>query len=269
MEIKNKTATRSNEVVEALIKDIKELTAVGAKLKKREDIKSLKSKELFAAIRQVTTKWRDEFAQARHEQVELLARRSHNIKEAHVKRSNRIEAYAVRKRSVVPALKGKFVVAGRVMDRETGVGIPNVRVKAFDLDRRYDDILGDTRTDVLGYYRIEYGEKDFKDLFDKKPEVYIEVQDEDGKSLFTSTKSFVHKSGKVESIDARVDGSTLPSGLAQGLSLRQAIDKRLQRYAYRTQLLEGRLATRFPAYKQVIAKSKPTRKKKQKSSPKK
>ena len=71
-------------------------------------------------------------------------------------RARRLDAYAKRQRHAVSADPKRFIVAGRVTDQTTGHGLPHVRVRATDMDRRHDDVVGEARTDALGYYRIEY-----------------------------------------------------------------------------------------------------------------
>ncbi len=131
-------------------------------------------------------------------------------------------------------------MAGRVADRETRRGLPNVTVRAFDLDRKQDDPLGRARTDAFGYYRIEYDESQFADR-DKLPELYIQVVDAKEKVLFTSTKSFVQKAGAVEAIDAEVDGSQLPESRSLGEVVDRTVDARLGAFADRRRVVTGRL----------------------------
>jgi hypothetical protein len=117
------------------------------------------------------------------------------------------------------------------------VGLPNIKVSAFDLDRKYDDRLGATRTDALGYFRIEYTAEDFKDLGDKTPETYIEVLGDDGELLFTSAKSFIQKSGKCEYIAAKVSGDKVPHSLEQGRRIYESINKREREFKRRERIL--------------------------------
>ena len=35
-----------------------------------------------------------------------------------------------------------FKIHGKVIEKETGKGIPNLKVKAFDKDLLFDDVLG-------------------------------------------------------------------------------------------------------------------------------
>lgn len=162
------------------------------------------------------------------------------------KRNQRLEAYAKRGRMVVPKEKDKFIIAGRVVDNKTKTGLPNMRVKAFDLDRKYDDRLGSTRTDALGYFRIDYTADDFKDLGDKTPETYIEVLGKDGEALFTSTKSFIQKANQSEYITAPVDGEKVPENFAQGKKIELSINKRGEVFKKRERILIKGVGRKIP-----------------------
>ncbi len=176
----------------------------------------------------------------REESERRLTGRARELQGVIAQRQQRLEAFAKRKRIGVPAKKGRFVVAGRIADRETRRGLPNVTVKAFDLDRKRDDPLGHARTDAFGYYRIEYDESQFADR-DKLPELYIQVVDTKKNVLFTSTKSFVQKAGAVENIDAEVDGSQLPESRSLGEVVNRTVDARLGAFTDRQRVITGRL----------------------------
>lgn len=153
-------------------------------------------------------------------------------------RRRRLEAYAGRTRQVVAAKAGKFIVAGRVTDQVSRVGLPNVKVNAFDLDRKQHDYLGNARTDALGYFRIEYTEEDFADRGEEKqPETYVEVVGEDGKVIHTSSKSFVQKAGEVEFIKVEVDGKSVSKSLDAGQRIDESVKMRLDGLETRKRLL--------------------------------
>lgn len=172
------------------------------------------------------------------EEVEKLFKERRKLMEKIVaKRNQRLEAYAKRGRKTAPKEKDKYIVSGRVVDKKTKTGLPNMRVNAFDLDRKYDDRLGSTRTDALGYFRIDYTSDDFKDLGDKTPETYIEVMGKDSEALFTSTKSFIQKANKSEYITAPVDGEKVPENLSQGRKIALSLTKRSEVFKKRERIL--------------------------------
>ncbi|MEQ9484797.1 hypothetical protein [Coleofasciculus sp. F4-SAH-05] len=72
-----------------------------------------------------------------------------------------------------------FKVTGRVYESESGLGIPNLIVEAFDKDIAKSDNLGYVKTNSQGQFEITYTEADFKSLFERfegNPDLYIVVQ---------------------------------------------------------------------------------------------
>lgn len=128
---------------------------------------------------------------------------------------------ALKKRS------GKFVVAGRITDKESGAPLVGVRVKAYDLDRKQDDPLGETFTDSNGYYRVEYSTKDIQEA-DKKPETYIEVMDEHDEVVYKSTRTFITKSGDVEEINVVLNKGSFETSKAIGARFTEARNERVR-----------------------------------------
>lgn len=190
-------------------------------------------------LRQVAEKVRGDQAQAIAQINDLYRQRTEAMQATLAQRQRRLEAYAGRKRQHIPTIPDKFIVAGQVTDQASGNGLPYVRIRAFDLDRRYDDLLGETRTDALGYYRLEYDLADFDEL-DEKPETYIEVLDDNEEVLFTSTKSFVQKAGQSLFIASVVDGERVPASRRLSKKVAHTVERRQQDLARRHRTLEYR-----------------------------
>lgn len=72
-----------------------------------------------------------------------------------------------------------YQIWGKILEKESGRGVPNITVKAFDKDMRTDDYLGVGVTDKNGRFEIRYSEKDFRDfiVFDRKPDLYLTIYD--------------------------------------------------------------------------------------------
>lgn len=166
---------------------------------------------------------------------EVYESRALEVTELLDERRRRLTAYAVRHRTVVTPVEGRFVVAGRITDSATGVGLPDVRVQAWDLDRRQDDFLGETRTDALGYYRVEFGAEDFNDP-DGIPETYIRVLAEDGTELHRSMRSFIDKAGEAAHISAAIAGSRVPESLARGTAVTASVERQVETLTLRQQV---------------------------------
>jgi len=107
-------------------------------------------------------------------------------------------------------------VTGRVREEESGLGIPNLVVKAVDKDLLYDDLLGDTITDSAGKFEIIYEEEDFKEIFERRPDLYIVVKTPDrSKVLYTSEKSVRCEAGVEEHFEI-----IIPRAMLEGLLLK-------------------------------------------------
>ena len=164
------------------------------------------------------------------------------VNESYIKRGEDIkQVYAGRRRVAVVNEKDKFIVAGRVTDKTTGVGLPNVKVNAFDMDRKYDDWLGSANTDELGYFQIEYTSAQFKDFGEGMPETYLEVIGENKKILYTSPKSFAQKAGKSEYFEVQVEGVDVPTSLAAGKMISGSVEERLKTLDRRKRFLAYRI----------------------------
>jgi predicted flap endonuclease-1-like 5' DNA nuclease len=94
--------------------------------------------------------------------------------------------------------KKGFRIHGKVIVKETGIGIPDLRVKAFDKDILFDDPLGKVVTDRNGIFDIRYGKKEFKDLgIGKRPNIYVTVAERSGKEIYSS-KQWIRRKAKDE-----------------------------------------------------------------------
>lgn len=68
-----------------------------------------------------------------------------------------------------------FVITGLVREKESGIGLPDLIVRAYDKDLLYDDLMGEGRTSCDGSFRIVSNAKDFRDFFDKRPDIYLRI----------------------------------------------------------------------------------------------
>lgn len=97
-----------------------------------------------------------------------------------------------------------YVVCGLVEVCEKKVPLPNVRVKAYDVDLLQDDYLGDAVTDASGHFKIYYTEADFsKTIFSwlniewpAGPDLYFSVEQLNGTILLKEPRSKGHTPGR-------------------------------------------------------------------------
>jgi hypothetical protein len=96
-----------------------------------------------------------------------------------------------------------WIVQGRISD-STGIGLPNLIVSVYDKDLLFDDRLGTTETDQNGNYRLVYHTRDFRDLIERKPDLYLKITDRSG-NLCHSTKDAVKwNAGRTETINVEL-----------------------------------------------------------------
>lgn len=99
-----------------------------------------------------------------------------------------------------------WTVRGRVADK-SGNGLNNLVVSLYDKDLLFDDLLGETKTDENGEFSFAYYTDDFRDLIEKRPDIYVKVLDEKGKTIYTSKKKLRYEAGRIEIVDITIDES--------------------------------------------------------------
>lgn len=85
------------------------------------------------------------------------------------------------------AASDTFRVTGVIEEEETGRPLCNLIVRAFDRDLVFDDKLGFTNTDADGRFEIRYGEAEFRDAWESKPDLYLRIYDAEGSRLLHET----------------------------------------------------------------------------------
>ena len=105
----------------------------------------------------------------------------------------------------------EFKISGIVRELESGIVLPDLLVRAYDKDFLYDDLLGNTITDNEGRFEIKYAGSDFKELFDKRPDIYFKIMDLAGKTvLYTTSDSVRWDTGRDEFFIIEIPVHKLP-----------------------------------------------------------
>lgn len=81
-----------------------------------------------------------------------------------------------------------WVVRGKVVD-ENDQGIAGLTISLYDKDLLFDDVLGTTVTDDNGNFKFIYRTEAFRNLFEKKPDIYLKVLNAKGETLYSSKKA--------------------------------------------------------------------------------
>jgi hypothetical protein len=98
----------------------------------------------------------------------------------------------------------EWMVYGQVVDSE-GSPVPDVTVRVYDKDRKYDDLLGYTTTDKYGDFQLIYHERAFYEPGEEAPELYLRVEDADGNELYSTEDQIRYESGRVEYFMIRLE----------------------------------------------------------------
>lgn len=106
-----------------------------------------------------------------------------------------------------------FKISGRVYESETGNGVPNLIVEAFDKDVLKSDKLGQANTNTNGTFEITYSQADFQgkfEIFESNPDLYIIVRTPDlSKILYSSEKSIRRNAKNHEHFEIVIPKATL------------------------------------------------------------
>ncbi|HKE59540.1 MAG TPA: hypothetical protein VKB46_22675 [Pyrinomonadaceae bacterium] len=98
------------------------------------------------------------------------------------------------------AQPGAWIVRGRVTDK-SGKGLSKLIVSVYDKDLLFDDRLGQAETDSNGDYILTYHREDFRDVIERKPDIYVKVLDQQGNILYSSKKKIKFNVGRVEIVN--------------------------------------------------------------------
>jgi len=103
----------------------------------------------------------------------------------------------------------EWMTYGRVLD-ESGKPAGGLHVRVFDRDRKYDDLLGDTVTDVQGRFAVTYHQRDFAEVRENLPELYVLVEDEAGQVLYSSRDAVRFRAGRAEYFEIQLGQAPAP-----------------------------------------------------------
>lgn len=103
----------------------------------------------------------------------------------------------------------EWLVYGRVFDAN-GAPAGGRHVRVFDRDRKYDDVLGDTVTDDQGRFAAVYHQRDFAELRENLPELYVMVEDESGQVVYSSRSAVRFKAGRAEYFEIQLSQTPVP-----------------------------------------------------------
>ncbi len=92
-----------------------------------------------------------------------------------------------------------YHIDGLIRHRENQRGIPNLLVEAYDYDLLYDQKLGAATTDAEGKFRITFHTRDFRRLFERHPDIYLKIWNQQGVLIHSTRSQLRVNAGKKES----------------------------------------------------------------------
>src|SRR5512139_4077566 len=96
-----------------------------------------------------------------------------------------------------------FTIRGRISSG--GKGVPGLVVRAFDKDLFYDDLLGEATTDNQGRFQIVCERALFKELFERRPDIYLRVLTRDrSRTLLFTEEAVRFKAGALEEFNLEI-----------------------------------------------------------------
>lgn len=104
-----------------------------------------------------------------------------------------------------------YKIVGRVTTKEGNVAIPGLKIQVWDKDLgNIDEYLGDTITDDLGEFTIEFTEADFTHWGkEEKPDVYFIVTNKKGAVIHSTEETVKWESRKDEIFYIRIPKDVL------------------------------------------------------------
>ena len=103
----------------------------------------------------------------------------------------------------------EFRIKGEIREKESGLPVKGLRVRAYDKDLLWDDLLGTATTDQEGKFEMDYSSKDFRELLEARPEIYLVVY-APPRTLLLKTRDSVRAGAKEgEHFDLEIDRETL------------------------------------------------------------
>jgi hypothetical protein len=102
-----------------------------------------------------------------------------------------------------------FRISGHVREKESGLGVRGLMIRAYDKDLLYDDLLGTANSDDKGRFEIVYTEKDFRELFEAKPDIYLTIYAPPFRLLIDTEKAVRWGATDHEVFELEIDRETL------------------------------------------------------------
>lgn len=108
----------------------------------------------------------------------------------------------------------RFTITGIIRVAESGIGIPDLFVKAYDKDLMFDDLLGTAITGRGGSFEIICEAADFREFFELRPDLYLRIFRSDRMTEIWSSEDAIRwNAGRYEDFDICIPREALGDNL--------------------------------------------------------
>jgi len=122
-------------------------------------------------------------------------------------------------------MKPEFRIHGHVVEDESGEDLSGFFIKAYDKDLLYDDLVAGAKTDSHGRFEMAYSEKDFSEIFERKPDLCFVVSADLKEGPIHSTADRVlWDVGVDEQVEIRIPRHKLPPSTEPGVDAVELLD---------------------------------------------
>jgi outer membrane protein assembly factor BamB len=103
-----------------------------------------------------------------------------------------------------------FRITGVVIEKGTKRPLPGLLVQASDQDHLYDDRLATVTTDQSGRFELHYAGEEYRELFEKRPEIFLRVLDASGSEIYCTEDPVRWNAGTDEEVTIEVPAGNVP-----------------------------------------------------------
>jgi hypothetical protein len=91
-----------------------------------------------------------------------------------------------------------FRISGIVEEEGTGRPLANLIVRAYDEDVVFHDKVGFATTDHDGRFEIRFTEAHFRDFFETRPDLFLQIFDASGARVIHETRDSVRRNAALD-----------------------------------------------------------------------
>ena len=103
----------------------------------------------------------------------------------------------------------EYKITGQIREKESGLPVRGLKIRAYDKDLLWDDLLGTAMSDQEGKFEMDYSSKEFHELREAQPEISLIVYAPPRRLLLRTDKSFRLGARQEINFDLEISHETL------------------------------------------------------------